>query len=121
MVDLSMVSYNLKEAAKNLAGACRWLNATIVTAREIGADDLAGELLALKAYIGALHPSDVPLEMLSAVMKKHGGILETASRKLRARKIVAALTNIDIDDSNRSQTEENVYGILSELDKGKVY
>jgi len=115
MIDLGMAKYSLTEAKNNLAGAARWLRATIEKAEEVGATALANDLKVIKAYLDSIHPVDEPLALLEAAMAKHKDVLEAADRRARAKKILAVITGLPEDD------EENVVGVLTELDKRKVF
>ena len=115
MIDLGMAKYSLNEAKTNLASAARWLRATIEKAEEVGATSLACDLRVIKAYLESIHPVDEPLALLDATMAKHKDVLESADRHARAKKILAVITGLPEAD------EENVVGVLTELDKRKVF
>ncbi len=117
MIDIGMVSYALTEGKNNIEIAKRWLRSTIRTLEEAGATEAAGEFNIILQDLNNLAPFDGPLTSLKNVYAKHKESLETASRTIRARKIVASLTNLPIDETNRTITEENIVRVLSELDK----
>jgi len=120
MIDLSMVTYSLGQVKDNLASAGRWLDKSIKTAREVGATSLADELALVRAYVVVLNPVEEPLQMLRATLTRHAGVLETAERKMRAQKILEAVSTVPADKPYQ-EFEDCVVGVLTELDKKKVF
>lgn len=120
MIDLGMVKYSLSQVKDNLSSASRWLGNAIKTAREVGATGLADELALVQAYVSALNPAEEPLQMLTATMTRHAGVLETAERKLRAQKILEAMSTVSADKPYQ-EFEDCVVGVLTELDKRRAF